>query len=154
MFNSRGRTPADRGQARDLREILSALNEQSGADARFRERFLEAVLCWLLDDTNRAMEIWRSLSDDTACQDRSRVVRWLVATAESGSPRKFRGRVRKKGEGNWWIRVERIAPPIRLLERDFPNDDLAPGRELRNFGIAFNYIGPIADPLSRPVRRW
>ena len=154
MFNSRGRTPVDRGQARDLCEIVSVLNEQSGADARSRERFLEAVLCWLLDDTNRAMEIWRSLSDDTAYQDRSRVVRWLVATAESGSPRKFRGRVHKKGEGNWWILVEGIARSIRLLERDFPNDDLAPGRELRDFGIAFNYIGPIADPLSRPVRRW
>lgn len=154
MFNSRGRTPADRGQARDLREIVNVLNEQSGADARIRERFLEAVLCWLLDDANRAMEIWRSLSDDTAYQDRSRVVRWLVATAENGSPRKFRGRVHNKGEGNWWIHVEGIARPIRLLERDFPNDDLAPGRELRNFGIAFNYIGPIADPLSRPVRRW
>ena len=154
MFNSRGRTPADRGQARDLCEIVSVLNEQSGADARVRERFLEAVLCWLLHDTNRAMEIWRSLSDDTAYQDRSRVVRWLVATAESGSPRKFRGRVQNRGEGNWWVRVEGLARSIRLLERDFPNDDLAPGRELRDFGIAFNYIGPIADPLSRPVRRW
>ena len=154
MFNSRGRTPADKGQARDLREIVSVLNEQSGADARNRERFLEAVLCWLLDDTKRAMEIWRSLSDDTAYQDRSRVVRWLVETAENGSPRKFRGRVHQRGEGNWWIRVGGIARSIRLLERDFPNEDLAPGRELRDFGIAFNFIGPLADPLSRPVRRW
>ena len=153
MFNQRGRTPADPGQIFDLREIVSALNEQAGTDARNRERFLEAVLCWLLKDTNHAIEIWRSLSHDTEYEDRSRVVRWLVDTDESGSPRQFRGRVEARGENDWWVRVEGIDKPIRVPAREFSNDDLAHGRELRNFGIAFNYIGPIADPLSRPGRR-
>ena len=153
MFNQRGRTPADSGQIFDLREIVSALNEQAGTDARNRERFLEAVLCWLLKDTNHAIEIWRYLSHDTEYEDRSRVVRWLVATDENGSPRQFRGRVEARGENDWWVRVEGIDKPIRVPTREFSNDDLAHGRELRNFGIAFNYIGPIADPLSRPGRR-
>ena len=152
MFNQRGRTPVDDGQIFELRAIVNALNEQAGDDARYRERFLEAVLCWLLKDTNRAIEIWRSLSADTEYEDRSRVVRWLVATDESGSARLFRGQVEKRGE-NDWIRVEGIEKPIRVFARDFPNDDLSYGRELRNFGIAFNYIGPCADPLLRPVRR-
>ncbi len=154
MFNQRGRTPVETDTCIFLREIVSALNEQAGADARNRERFLEAVLSWLLKDANRASEIWRSLSQDTDYEDRSRVVRWLVATDGSGTPRQFRGRVEKRGEEDWWIRVEGIARQIRVLARDFPNDALAHGRELRGFGIAFNYIGPIADPLSRPVRRW
>ena len=154
MFNQRGRTPVETDQTFDLREIVSALNEKAGADARNRERFLEAVLSWLLKDANRASEVWRALSQDTEYEDRSRVVRWLVATDENGSPRQFRGRVEKRGEDNWWVRVEGISRQIRLLARDFPNDALAHGRELRGFGIAFNYIGPIADPLSRPVRRW
>ena len=153
MFNQRGRTPVDPDQIFDLRDIVSALNEQAGTDARNRERFLEAVLCWLLKDTNRAVEIWRSLSHDTEYEDRSRVVRWLVATDESGSPRRFRGRVEGRGENDWWVRVEGIDKSIRVPMREFPNDDLAHGRELRNFGIAFNYIGPIADPLSRLGRR-
>lgn len=152
MFNQRGRTPVDAGQIFELRAIVNALNEQAGDDARYRERFLEAVLCWLLKDTNRAIEIWRSLSVDTEYEDRSRVVRWLVATDESGSTRLFRGRVEKRGETDW-IRVEGIEKPIRVFARDFPNDELSHGRELRNFGIAFNYIGPCADPLLRPVRR-
>ena len=152
MFNQRGRTPVDTAQTFELRELVNALNEQAGADARNRERFLEAVLCWCLKDTNRAIEIWQSLSRDTEYEDRSRVVRWLVDTDENGSPCQFRGRVEKRGE-NDWVRVEGIERPIRVLARDFPNEYLAHGRELRNFGIAFNYIGPIADPLSRPVRR-
>ena len=153
MFNRRGRTPVEQNQIFDLRAIISALNEQAGADARNRDRFLEAVLCWLLKETNRAIDIWRSLSRDTEYEDRARVVRWLVATDEKGYPRQFRGRIEKKGE-NAWIRVESINKPILVLAHDFPNDDLSHGRELRGFGIAFNYIGPIADPLlSRPRRR-
>ena len=153
MFNQRGLTPVDTQQILELRNIVGFLNEQAGVDAHNRERFLEAVLYWLLNDTNHAIDLWRSLSNDTAYEDRSRVVRWLVTTDEKGSPRKFRGRVEKRGE-TYWIRVEGIEKPIRVLARDFPNDDLSHGRELRDFGIAFNYIGPIADPLlSRPRRR-
>ena len=153
MFNQRGRTPVDNVQISELLTIVKSLNEQAGPDAHNRERFLEAVLCWLLKDTKRAIELWQSLSRDTEYQDTSRVVRWLVATDESGSPRQFRGRVEERGENIWRIRVEDIDRPIRVSARDFPNDVLAHGRELRGFGIAFNYIGPSAEPLSRPRRR-
>ena len=153
MFNERSRTPADRHQILDMYEIVISLNEQAGVNARNRERFLEAVLCWLLKDTSRAIDIWQSLERDTEYEDRSRVVKWLVVTDESGSPRQFRGRVEARGKNDWWVRVEGIDRPIRMRLREFPKDDLAHGRELRNFGIAFNYIGPIADPLSRPVLR-
>ena len=152
MFNQRGRTPVETRQIFELRTIVSSLNEEAGTDAHSRERFLEAVLYWLLKDTNRAIELWRSLSNDTEYEDRSRVVRWLITTDENGSPRQFRGRVEKRAESDW-IRVEGIERPIRVLARDFPNEDLSHGRELRGFGIAFNYIGPIADPLSRLRRR-
>lgn len=150
MFDHRGRTPVDPGQLTELLKVVSDLNEQAGADARNRERFLEAVLCWLLDDTKRAFELWRSLSHDTDYEDRSRVRRWLVQTDASGFPRRFRGRVELTGEDNWRVRAEGIGRPILLRRQDFPNDELAHGRELREFGIAFNYTGPIAHPVSHP----
>ena len=152
MFNQRGRTPVDGGLLFNLQGIVSTLNEHGGADARNRERFIEAVLSWLLKETSHAIELWRSLAHDTEYEDPSRVVRWLVVTDEQGSPCQFRGRVEKKSD-NDWVRVEGIDRPIRLLSHDFRNDELDRGRELRGFGIAFNYIGPIADPLSRPMRR-
>ena len=154
MFNERGRTPANEAQVFELLSIVNGLNERAGTDARNRERFLEAVLCWLLNDTNRAIDLWKSLSQDTDYEDRSRVVRWFLETDGGGSPRQFRGRVEKRGEYGWRVRVEgETERRITLRARDFPHEDLAPGRELRDFGIAFNYIGPVADPLSRPVRR-
>ncbi len=148
MFDHRGRTPVGPGQLTELLKVVSDLNGRAGADARNRERFLEAVLCWLLDDTKRAFELWRSLSHDTDYEDRSRVRRWLVQTDASGFPRRFRGRVELTGEDNWRVRAEGIGRPILLRRQDFPNDELAHGRELREFGIAFNYTGPIAHPVS------
>ena len=148
MFNHRGRTLGDRKELLGLVDIVSELNAWAGADARSRERFLEAVLCWLLGDTRRASEIWRSLSQDTEYQDRSRVVRWLLATDDNGTVRQFRGRVERRE--NWRrVRVVGIDTPVNISARDFPNEDLAHGRELRDFGIAFNYVGPIVDPPSR-----
>ena len=111
------------------------------------------MLCWLLDDRNQAHQIWRSLSRETEYEDRSRVIRWLIASRADGSPRKFRGRVEKRGESDWRVRVEDLDTLIAIRARDFPSEDLAQGRTVRGFGIAFNYIGPIADPLSRSVRR-
>ena len=153
LFNQRGRTPVDTGRILELRKIVEALNERAGADARNRERFLEAVLCWLLRDTTRAVEMWQSLSYDTDYEDRSRVGRWLVATDESGSPRRFRGRVEARGQNNWRVRLEGIERSIPVRAQDFPKEDLAQGRELRGVGIAFSYIGPIADPISHAMRR-
>ncbi len=152
MFRQRGRTPSELDQILELRMIVNTLNEQAGVYAGNRERYLEAVLCWLANDTNRALEIWRSLSRDTEYEDKSRVVRWLVTTNSNGSPIEFRGRVEKKRDNDWRLRVDNIDKPIAMLVRDFSNEDLSHGRELRGFGIAFNYIGPIADPLSRSVR--
>ena len=152
LFNHRGRTLEDRKRLLDLLDIVAELNEWAGRDARSRERFLEAVLCWLLGDTRRAGEIWKALSQDTEYQDRTRVVRWLLATDDSGTPREYRGRVERGA--NWRrVRVVGIDRPVNISGRDFPNEDLSHGRELRNFGIAFNYVGPIVDPLFRSGRR-
>lgn len=150
MFDHRGCTPVDPGHLTELLKVVSHLNERAGTDARNRERFLEAVLCWLLGDTKRAFELWQSLSQDTDYEDRSRVRRWLVQTDASGSPHRFRGWVEARGEDKWRVRVEGIRMSILLQKQDFPNDELAQGRELRAFGIAFSYNGPIAHPISHP----
>jgi hypothetical protein len=38
---------------------------------------------------------------------------------------------------------------VQLLSRDFSDIELAYGRTVPLFAIAFNYIGPIADPVRR-----
>jgi hypothetical protein len=154
LRGERGRTPAAQDAIGELLSTVSGLNELLGTAARNAERFLEAVLSWLAKDLTHSIDIWRSLSHDTEYEDRSRVIRRLLVTGEDGLPVRFRGRVEGiTGTDDWRVRLEGLNVPIPLLSREFQNEDLAGGRELRNFGVAFNYVGPIADPLTRPVSR-
>ena len=47
------------------------------------------------------------------------------------------------------VRVDGLKQTVDLLSRDFPRDEIAYGRSIKRFAIAFNFIGPIADPIGR-----
>lgn len=154
LRSERGPTPHDAAEILELLSIVSGINERSSFASRNSERYLEAVLSWLAGDTIRALDIWKQLSRDSEFEDRSRVIRKLLASDSSGKPLKYRGRVEGvKGTSDWKVRVDGINTPINLLAHEFADQDLAHGRELRDFGIAFNYVGPVADPLTRPMSR-
>ena len=104
----------------------------------------------MIGDEKDAVRMFRELSRATEYQDSSRVVRRHVIADANGEPCSFSGRVeRQRSEGHWIVRVDELRQTIDLLGRDFPNEDIAYGRSLRGFAIAFNYIGPIADPIGR-----
>lgn len=154
LSGQRAPTPGEPRQIADLLTIVTGINERAGPDARNSERYLEAVLGWMSRDFHRSTEIWRALSRDSEFEDRARVVRRLVASDANGMPLLFRGRVEGTlGSADWRVRIEGLNTTVNLLARDFADQDLAHGRELREFGIAFNYVGPIADPLTRSVAR-
>ena len=154
LSSQRGLTPGESGQVANLLTIVTGINERAGLDARNSERYLEAVLGWMSRDFHRSSEIWRALSRDSEFEDRARVVRRLVASGADGLPLRFRGRVEGvKGSRDWKVRIEGLNTTVNLLVREFSDHDLAHGRELRDFGIAFNYVGPIADPLTRSGAR-
>ena len=139
--------PADNATRRDLLEIVCALNKASGEAARHVTRYLEAVLTWLAADEQAAIYVFRELSRETEFEDAGRVVRRHQITDESLSPRVFKGRIeQQRSEGHWAVRVDELNQQVTLLSRDFPDDEIAYGRSIKNFAIAFNFIGPIADP--------
>lgn len=133
-----------------LRDIVNLLNRVSGDGARSIYRFLEATLEWMTGDIRRATEVWRALERDTEYEDPSRMVRRLYIAGVDGKPIVYRGRVeRQRGESKWSVQVEGMSGNIDLFGRDFKSEDLQVGREIRDFAISFNYLGPIADPASR-----
>ena len=139
--------PADDITRRDLLQIVRALNQASGNAARHVTRYLEAVLTWLVGDRQAAIHIFRELSQETEFEDAGRVVRRHQITDKNLKPRIFEGRIeQQRSEGHWAIRVEGLNQRVNLLSRDFPHDEIAYGRSIRSFAIAFNFIGPIADP--------
>ena len=142
--------PTDRGMLLELLRITRALNEASGTAARHSTRYFEAVLMWVTGAEQDAVRMFRGLGRDTQYEDSSRVVRRHLIGDPSGNPRTFSGRVeRARSEGHWVIRVDELKQVVDLIGRDFPREEIGVGRSVRGFGIAFNYIGPIADPIGR-----
>ena len=141
--------PADSVPRRDILAILRTLNQAAGENVRHVTRYLEAVLTWLTDAPKTAQMIFREISRETDYEDPSRVFRRHLITNADLVPRTFEGRIeRQRSEGRWVIRVEGIDRSIDLLSRDFPHDEVAYGRFVKGFAIAFNFIGPIADPIK------
>lgn len=142
--------PFDKDQVRELRTIVCALNQSAGTDSRYVYRYLEATLEWLSNNTQRAQDLWSNLAHETEFEDPSRIIRRLYIADIEGKPAMFRGRVeRQRGDKHWLLRVEGVQGLVDLTDRDFKTEDLTVGRELRDFAISFNYLGPIADPASR-----
>jgi hypothetical protein len=112
-------------------------------------RYIEAVLIWSDKEYLRARELFTSLGRDTEYEDRHRPRRRLFIADHSGMPITQRGRLlRERSAGHWVVDVEGSSE-VALLARDFPQEALSTGREVRNFAVAFNYLGPIADPINR-----
>ena len=133
-----------------LLSIVRPLNLAAGDSARYGTRYLEAVLTWLTSDYIEAREIFRQLDRETDNVYRGRVFRRHVITDNSGSPKSFSGRIEDAtGQDRWRLRVGELGQTIDLLARDFPREDIQYGRTLSSFSIAFNFIGPIADPIRR-----
>ena len=144
--------PADETTRRELLATTQALNEASGDAARPVTRYLEAVLTWIIGDEQGGTRIFRELSRDTEFRDASRVIKRHHITDADGETRGFQGRVeRQLSEGRWVIRVDGLKQTVRLLSGEFPHEEVAYGRTIKRFAIAFNFIGPIADPI-RPRR--
>lgn len=133
----------------EILSLVRSLNNLAGDNQRNGFRLLEAVFEWIRGSSEHAIELFKQLSSDTEFEDFSRVVRQFLL--ESENPKKgFNGRItRERGNGHWIISVQGLSKNIDLLGRDFIGEDLAIGREITNFNIAFNYLGPIAEPLSR-----
>lgn len=146
----RAPVPYSDDDRRKLLNLVRLVNEVSGPAADNRFRYLEAVLSWINNEDARARDIWRELRSDTDYVDPGRVVRRHLLTDENGRPVSFSGRIESEsGSERVNVRVDGLNRQIQLLTRDFSDLDLSYGRTVPAFGIAFNYIGAIADPIVK-----
>lgn len=133
--------------------ILSAVGELIAASGDAVEapiRYIEAVLLWVLGDFKAATTAWKSLSRETDFDDRRRVSRKLVLTDREGQPLLKKGRlIAERTPGHWTVELDASAGHVDVLEREFRGQPFRVGGEIRDFRIAFNYVGPIADPAPR-----
>ena len=136
----------------ELLTVLETLADLEGGLGDPRTQYLRAVLMWRLRSEQGAREMWHSLSQETAFSDPRRVVRHHVWTESGGRPRLFHGRISsdRLDGGRARVQVEELRQEVELLARDFPDIAWRRGASVpAGFHIAFNFIGPIADPPRR-----
>lgn len=149
--DERAPLPAHEGDLREILDVLDAIGVLEGTLGDPRTQYLRAVIMWRLQRENAARDLWKTLSQETAFSDPRRVVRHHVWSEASG-PRLFHGRVTKEDgvRGRVRVQVDEIRQEVELLQRDFPDVTLRRGAGIPGgFYIAFNFIGPVAEPLGR-----
>ena len=144
--------PCDESAIQEILDILHFIENVEGSLGDPRLRYLTAVLQWCSGIENVARQIWNELSRETDYSDSRRLKRYHIWTDVNRKPRIFNGRiVREAGQkGNFRVQVEEINREIELRGYDFPLQELRRGADVSGgFLIAFNFIGPIAEPLRR-----
>ncbi len=134
-----------------LLDVATRLNEACAENPRSMVRYLAATLTWVVGSERVALEMFRDLAQDTEYEDARRVVQHHLIADQHGHTQVFDGRVEDEPHsGTCKVRLEGGSRQVvRLRTRDFPQDHIAYGRQVRGFGVAFNFIGPIATPITR-----
>ena len=144
--------PEQEETIREMLRLLDALDNLEGMSGDPRMQYLRAVLMWRLRQEHGAVDVWKLVSQETAFSDPRRVIRHHVWTEAGSQPKLFHGRIISSRfyKGRARVRVEEIRQDVDLLQRDFQNLELRRGATVRGgFHIAFNFIGPVADPPRR-----
>jgi hypothetical protein len=138
-----------RAMVQTIVEDMAALGEEKLAT---KYRYLRAVTTWLDGNEKTSKALWSELAYETQFADSQRVSVRHQLTDNNGTPIMYRGVIEKQlGPGRHQVRVDGVGI-IDLIADYFPNVDLAFGRTVTNFAIAFNYRGALADPPGNPRR--
>jgi hypothetical protein len=115
--------------------------------------YLQSVALFHLGDFERSLAVFREISyEPEETQGRRRIIRSILASNAAGTPRLYSGTVRWTDGAKGELFIEEIGRNIRFLPHEFIRSEIRIGETLANFHIAFNFIGPIAEP-SRFLRR-
>lgn len=129
-----------------LQSLLIDLQDATSNHMRNVFRYLEAVVLWLNGDEVYASDIWNNLEKETEYEDATRIIKRLFISENNLNPKVFSGRLKRKISGNRWIaNITELRQEVIIMENDFQNYNFEPGKEINNFAVSFNYLGPIAD---------
>jgi len=150
LFNGqRQPLPNASEQRQRIWQLLTEMLSVSTGDIQAKYRYLEAVMGWLVDDERTAIEHFRALASETEFVEGGRVFARHEISDSSGRAKLFSGTALTAiGGGRWRVRVEELNRSVDLIAADFKSLDIVRGTTIRNFSIAFNYLGPLARPAT------
>jgi hypothetical protein len=110
---------------------------------------LTGLALFHLNDFDRAFRAFEELERESErVMGRRRIIKSYIASDHSGRATKYSGTVSwVAADGNKAaVLVDGIRRLVNFRPRDFGRPDITKGATLSNFHIAFNFVGPLADP--------
>lgn len=118
--------------------------------------FLRALALFHLNRVGEAKDVFKDVERQSyAVRSRRRVIRTYRASNADGTPRTYHGTIAwldprgRKGD----IYVEELRTEVTFFAHDFRLEDPRRGLDVGEFHVAFNFLGPIADPPVFGARR-
>ena len=136
---------------RALLQLVRQIEATGRATRAIDLAYLRGLCLFQLNVFGEAFSVFREEVERSSYSIRSRrrLIRAYVASYPDGSPRAYHGTIQwlsadgRKGE----VYAEEIRRQVQFQTREFNLGDVERGRSLGDFHIAFNYLGPIAEPV-------
>lgn len=132
-------------------KIVSSLLNYEVLSNNPRLLFLKGLAVFHCNEAMEAFEIFKQLSREADHSiGKRRIIRSYLASLPDGQPMKFTGEVSwisndaTRGE----VRISEIRQNVHFSPREFNKPEIRRGQTLGNFHLAFNFLGPSADPIG------
>jgi hypothetical protein len=142
--------PLSQSRWQELFDLVSIQEATKQSQRPVVLAFLKGLALFHLGDISRSLEVFRNLQRESELvRGRRRIIRSYLASTQVGEARKFHGTVSRifadgaRGE----VYVDEVMQRVIFIPRDF-RTDLRTNESLGEFHIAFNFLGPIADPIG------
>ena len=133
-------------------QLITQMKSLPGTYRNLTLAFLEALGVFHLNPSARALQLFREVENESyILRGKRRIVRFYIAGDSNGKPRLFHGTVRmvdadgRRGH----VFVDEIGQRVPFFAAEFGQPGIRQGDSLGEFHIAFNFIGPVADPTFR-----
>jgi hypothetical protein len=145
--------PFNREDWLECLEIVESLMKTSEFYENPSLTYLKGLSTFHLDQVPQSLAIFKKLENlvDNN-KGRRRIIRSYIASNSNGQPKKYTGEVAWRHDnsdeaGQVYV-SELQRSRINFMPNIFQRPDIRKGESLGEFHLAFNFLGPIADPIA------
>jgi hypothetical protein len=150
FFATERATPAlEQGPWQYFLGILEELLILGGSYRQISLLFLRGLALFHLRQFDAAFDVFKEVERESeSIGGKRRIIRSYLASRNSGHPQVFHGSVTwvSPDANRAEVFVEELMRPLRFFPREFGRTTIRKNDALGEFHIAFNFLGPIADP--------
>jgi hypothetical protein len=144
--------PFNREDWLECLEIVESLMKTSDFYENPSLTYLKGLSTFHLDQVQQSLTIFKELENLVDIKGRRRIIRSYIASNSDGQPKKYTGEVAWIHNNSNEIGKVYVSELQRSLINFMPNifqrPDIRKGESLGEFHLAFNFLGPIADPIA------